>query len=753
VGIQQLQQAWAEYRPRVADEYEEWDANREATAPRYIELFDSFRDGGIDLLEFRRRVDLLSREKPFFGFKGTNQMFLNQLVKNGEPESVEAALKAALPVPADEDEAKLKLENFVLAVEAAREHADQIGASRPGVGRVDAFVSMFWEFADREAWPALYPNSRHVLVAEGLLEDDLPQPELYLAYRAVMEELKSSLQTSTWNVEHLLWSLRGGDRKKSKRQKGRKDPEPGETPEDLYDFYAGRGLYLPDEIVTSFVLSLKTKPFVILSGISGTGKTKIAQELAHFLEDSDGEVPATAAPQAGPKDVFVKLTAAQIKRSFAPITEEARKIVEGSLSFPKRGESIIYKARIPGGSVEEVRITNYGFADESRDLYRMIFRGDAKAWLQEKATAGDVLHLQLQADGEAELELSLEQGVEVPSDTSDRRYALIPVKSDWTDPRGLIGFFNPITREYVTTELVDLLVRADADPEHPYLVILDEMNLARVEYYFSDFLSVLESGETVRLMTEEQAKLNAGKSEEAEEGGSSELPEALEIPPNVSFIGTVNVDETTHPLSPKVLDRANVIEFDAVDLDLALDSPAAGAGGASGGLRLAPDSDVGGWLRDFEAGADEARARALSEDDFTAAVRSVHGILGRWNLQFGYRVINEMSVFVGHALEKANPGNANVVRESFDLQLNQKVIPKLSGGRELEEPLAALLSFALHGTAEAGASDVDEVLQEVPGASAGTDGGAVDPRYPRAAAKLARMLRRLDATGFVGALE
>src|SRR6202000_1574007 len=108
-----------------------------------------------------------------------------------------------------------------------------------------------------------------------------------------------------------------------------------------------------------------------------------------------------------------------------------------------------------------------------------------------------------------------------------------------------------------------LLVRADADRDHPYLVILDEMNLARVEYYFSDFLSVLESGETLRLMEEKEAEESAAADKDGEEG-AGELPDTLEIPPNVSFIGTVNVDETTHPLSPKVLDRANVIEFNTV---------------------------------------------------------------------------------------------------------------------------------------------------------------------------------------------
>lgn len=763
MGLQELQQAWVEFKPSITEEDEKWDASREATAPEHLALLQSFLAGELDLPEFRRRTDLLSRAKPFFGFKGTSQMFLNQLVKNGEPEAVEAALKAVLPVPTDTDEALPKLENFVAAVEAARAHAEGIGASPPGVGRIDAFVSMFWEWADRDRWPALYPNSRHVLVDQGLLDGDLPQPRLYLAFRAAMQEVKDTLAAGTWEVEHLLWSLRKGDRKKAKGGKSGKgketdDPEAvGETPGDLYDYYLERELFLPDEIVTSFVLSLKTKPFVILSGISGTGKTKIAQELAGYLETAAGNVePTTEAPQPGPHDVFIKLTASQINGGYAPVGEEARKIIESHVDFPARGESNLYKVRLPDDSLQDLRITNYGFKEKTRVLYRMLLTDEGlKTWLQEEGEPGQVLHLNLQPDGEAEMKLALEEGVPTPSEDKVGRHALIPVKSDWTDPRGLIGFFNPITDEYVTTELIDLLVRAGGDPEHPYLVILDEMNLARVEYYFSDFLSVLESDESLRLMTEKQARWNAAEGEEEKERSAGEVPEAIKIPPNVSFIGTVNVDETTHPLSPKVLDRANVIEFNAVDLDLALGSPPA----VKPGLRLKAGADVAGWLRNYNDDAEKAKALALERDDFTEAVRSVHAILGRWNLQFGYRVISEMSVFVGHAIDKAGGDAVLIVRDGFDLQLNQKVIPKLSGGRELEEPLAALLSFALHGENKGGTSDgadqgvaVKEVLEEAAKALGGAD-GVVEPRYPRAAAKLARMLRRLDITGFVGALE
>ena len=97
---------------------------------------------------------------------------------------------------------------------------------------------------------------------------------------------------------------------------------------------------------------------------------------------------------------------------------------------------------------------------------------------------------------------------------------------------------------------------ADANPNRPYFVVLDEMNLARVEYYFSDFLSVIES-----------RKWKDGKIVTSPVLPESITNKHITIPSNVYIIGTVNMDETTHPLSKKVLDRANTIEFNTVNLD------------------------------------------------------------------------------------------------------------------------------------------------------------------------------------------
>ena len=201
------------------------------------------------------------------------------------------------------------------------------------------------------------------------------------------------------------------------------------------------------------------------------------------------------------------------------------------------------------------------------------------------------------------------------ADAIGGKSVIVPVKPNWTSSEDLIGYYNPLEKKYLSTQFLDAIIEASKHPEIPYLICLDEMNLARVEYYFADFLSLLEERESqpeLRLYSEaesahlvsecrmflslvDEATSNSEsinsfvdilKNEELNEklhklcgfqDGSSLLkyhsqlrknlgsylstPSSLVIPPNVRFIGAINVDETTHYLSPKILDRAHIIKF------------------------------------------------------------------------------------------------------------------------------------------------------------------------------------------------
>lgn len=299
------------------------------------------------------------------------------------------------------------------------------------------------------------------------------------------------------------------------------------------------------------------------------------------------------------------------------------------------------------------------------------------------------------------------------------------MRSDWTDPRGLIGYENPITERYAKTPLLDLLLRAQADPESVYVAILDEMNLARVEYYFSDFLSALESGVPIPLRTDGVTEMDG-------------VPKAVTVGPNVLFIGTVNVDETTHAFSPKVLDRANVIEFNQVALDRYFEREAETVPSS---FRLR-NAGIGPAAFLTSAGS------AVDTDDLptsvTEALTEVHALLELDRLHFGYRVIGEIVRYVSLALALVDGEQEEIASTAFDLQLLQKILPKLTGGRELEPALGRLLTYCVGGTTPA-SDDIDDALARYQASD--------DAQYPRAAAKLARMLSRLGETGFVSALD
>jgi hypothetical protein len=194
---------------------------------------------------------------------------------------------------------------------------------------------------------------------------------------------------------------------------------------------------------------------------------------------------------------------------------------------------------------------------------------------------------------------------------------VIPVKPNWTGPEDLLGYYNPIERSYQATPFLLALQAAEREPERVHFICLDEMNLARVEHYFADFLSLLEERDTnpvIPLYTsdeerhvvveydhfltlEREARHRTGMEEGAtfldilknqqanallhQLGGFQDnesvllhhsrlrrsarallrTPCSIRFPSNVRIIGAVNIDETTHYLSPKVLDRAHVLRF------------------------------------------------------------------------------------------------------------------------------------------------------------------------------------------------
>lgn len=298
-----------------------------------------------------------------------------------------------------------------------------------------------------------------------------------------------------------------------------------------------------------------------------------------------------------------------------------------------------------------------------------------------------------------------------------RGYRLIPVRPDWHETRDLLGFENLLTGTYRAGPLLQAMREAQGAPDRPYFVCLDEMNLARVEHYFSDFLSVLDTARRTpegAWTTDAIALAPGQKTVETEELGR--MPAQVAIPANLFVAGTVNMDETTYGFSPKVLDRANTVAFDRVDLSLDFESD--GPAVDSGALR-----DLGlllcdrpyRRLEDVEARDDVVR--------WNGAISELNDLLAPEGLHFAYRVRDEMLTYMAYALDliEGLPAGAPdfSANDAFDYQILQKVLPRLTGaGEEAGEALAAVIDFC---------------------------GDA----YPRSAQKLRTMRGGLKRTGFV----
>ncbi|BCC04574.1 MULTISPECIES: MrcB family domain-containing protein [Bacillus cereus group] len=288
------------------------------------------------------------------------------------------------------------------------------------------------------------------------------------------------------------------------------------------------------------------------------------------------------------------------------------------------------------------------------------------------------------------------------------QFTLIPVRPDWSDSSDLLGYVN-LQGEFQERPLIKVLEAADANPNRPYFVVLDEMNLARVEYYFSDFLSVIESR----------------KWKDRKIVTSPVLPESITnkhitIPSNVYIIGTVNMDETTHPLSKKVLDRANTIEFNTVNLDyfnFLMDVEEKEAEVAS---NRSLETEYLHLKECFKENEDLVR-------NISTILIEINKMLESVGAQVGYRIRDEICFYMAYNEQ----GKLLSFDEALDYQIYQKILPRLAGsdGRT-EEVLKQLYVLCANEEYDSGNNDASYA------------------KYPRSANKLSHMLRRFEYDGF-----
>jgi 5-methylcytosine-specific restriction protein B len=315
---------------------------------------------------------------------------------------------------------------------------------------------------------------------------------------------------------------------------------------------------------------------------------------------------------------------------------------------------------------------------------------------------------------------------------SNEQYKIVPVGADWTNREPLVGYPNGlVAEEYITPDsgVIHLLMEAvkKENENKPFFLILDEMNLSHVERYFADFLSIMESNDTIKLYT--------GNTRESLDG----LPVPLELgwPKNVFIIGTVNIDETTYMFSPKVLDRANVIEFriTADEIKSFLGDP-----GIPDLTKLTKQgvamSESFLWIA--------SQNNIVKNEVIAKELVSFFNQLKPVGAEFGYRSATEIMQLAAKLkmLEPTITDNA-----CLDIAIMQKLLPKLHGSRsKLVDVLIALGEICLVDAKDCktiyfDAIKIDDLTKNT------------NIKYPISFEKLIRMYKNVLANGFTSYAE
>ena len=292
--------------------------------------------------------------------------------------------------------------------------------------------------------------------------------------------------------------------------------------------------------------------------------------------------------------------------------------------------------------------------------------------------------------------------------TTPGNYCMIEVKPNWHDSTEILGYYSNITKKYHFTKFVKFLVKAMMFPDVPFFVCLDEMNLAPVEQYFAEFLSVLET----RKKDKETEVIQSGVLVAPEyfapilnaDSGNGYIakylcPEinvniphdiytnkslttiGLTLPDNVFIIGTVNMDDTTHQFSRKVIDRAMTIEMNGGKLEDMF--------GHSADLQYLPEDQIM-ELSDFKpeyVNADEvmeehaAHAEVLQEK-LVEKLDAINDCLKNTPFQVSYRVLNELCIYAGVLLDDGEEID-NAISKAVDQITLMKILPRIEGDEDM----------------------------------------------------------------------
>lgn len=477
------------------------------------------------------------------------------------------------------------------------------------------------------------------------------------------------------------------------------------------------GLLYDKQLIERFISGLLAKHFLVLSGLSGSGKTKLAQSFATWMLMNYSRI------QANSKTLWfapgINIETPQGEVHIIECNEKSMTFVQST------GTKVCMPYDVINEWVETIRNNGISESVNSNDI-------KAKVVEDHQGSFSPTLHsfhapLKALAFYQKNQEdIFLAQGGAVGNYTyKTGAYLLVSVGADWTNSEHLLGYPDALQPgQYVMpdTGVLKLMLDARDNPNFPFFLILDEMNLSHVERYFADFLSAMESGEDIKLYSGPKRK-----------SGDIDIPSTLKFPKNLFVIGTMNVDETTYMFSPKVLDRAQVIEFRVSEGDMAgfLANPTVpdldaikgkGAKYAEAFLKLKdnqPPLDVSG---------------STNKDAIAEALNKFFPELAKLGAEFGYRTAGEVVRFCSYYLAAGA-----TIDDAIDAAFVQKLLPKLHGSQVRLGPVLKTLK--------------DLASKKVKKMEAGEEKEVSEPCYKLTCEKLTRMQERLKANGFTSFAE
>lgn len=467
------------------------------------------------------------------------------------------------------------------------------------------------------------------------------------------------------------------------------------------------GLLFDQTLISRFLISVLSKPFTILTGLAGSGKSQIAISLAKWI--------------TGGRSRYIILSKAlkddNIKRNY-DIVNHTENIIELINRSGTSGKIIPLPVNLIFEWFDEIIQGNLTENDDPKNFKDII---DKKSGYQK--------YMQGFYNDLSKIAFTMVKYANKMLTIDNYQYNIVPVGADWTNREPLFGYPNALKpKDYVLPEsgVLQLILKAKIDPNKPYFLILDEMNLSHVERYFADFLSAIESNEEI--------KLHSG--DRFWEVGEYRVPPTIKIPKNLFVIGTVNIDETTYMFSPKVLDRANVIEFrvnhdelkqfldNPVNVDIEL-------------LRGQGDSMAGDFVDMAKSDAPIYSQKQKLSDELLEFFKELNAV----GAEFGYRSAYEISRFAAISEQLAKDWEFNNI---MDAAVAQKLLPKLHGSRrKLEKVLFKLGDLCYSGTA----GECENLFKKPE---------SIDfdkARYPISFEKIVRMHKGLIDNGFTSFAE